>query len=84
MRFKSLVPMLQTREIDETRTWYETVLGAHVVHGNAMIAFLTYDDEHHRIAILNAPGAADRPRDRSGHRPGPGRQAGARAEAGPR
>lgn len=27
MRFKSLVPMLQTREIDETRTWYETVLG---------------------------------------------------------
>ncbi|BCJ89338.1 bleomycin resistance family protein [Terrihabitans soli] len=27
MRFKSLVPMLQTREIEKTRAWYETVLG---------------------------------------------------------
>src|ERR1700754_4668234 len=27
MHFKSLVPMLQTRDVEKTREWYETVLG---------------------------------------------------------
>jgi hypothetical protein len=42
--------------------WYTTVLEAEVVHSNAMLAFLTYDDEHHRIAIAAVPGLADKPR----------------------
>ncbi|MFZ5784619.1 MAG: VOC family protein [Pseudomonadota bacterium] len=36
--------------------WYCTVLGMHVVKRNDFICFLTYDDEHHRLAIVNIPG----------------------------
>ena len=32
--------------------WYGKVLGMEVVHENPMIAFMTYDDEHHRIALV--------------------------------
>lgn len=35
--------------------WYATVLGAHVVFENAFIGFLTYDEEHHRIAVIEEP-----------------------------
>jgi len=52
--------VFRTARFDEMKAWYQTVLGAHVVHGNPMLAFLTYDDEHHRIAILHTPGAPDR------------------------
>jgi catechol-2,3-dioxygenase len=33
--------------------WYQTVFGAKVQHRNQMLAFLTYDNEHHRFAIAN-------------------------------
>ena len=36
--------------------YYKKFLGAHAVYENEMLAFLTYDDEHHRIALLNIPG----------------------------
>jgi catechol 2,3-dioxygenase-like lactoylglutathione lyase family enzyme len=36
-------------------------LGATVVYKNNMIAFLTYDDGHHRIAVINEPGAQTQP-----------------------
>jgi len=32
-----------------------------VVHSDGMLAFLTYDAEHHRIAIANLPGLEDQP-----------------------
>jgi catechol-2,3-dioxygenase len=32
------------------------VLGAEVVHSDGILAFLTYDEEHHRIAIAGIPG----------------------------
>jgi catechol-2,3-dioxygenase len=32
------------------------VLKAEVVHDNGRICFLTYDDEHHRLALVNVPG----------------------------
>jgi catechol-2,3-dioxygenase len=38
------------------RHWYCTVLGAHVVFANPHAAFLTFDDEHHRVAIVEVPG----------------------------
>ena len=41
--------------------WYQAVLGAEVVHSDEMLAFLTYDDEHHRIAIAQLPGLEDQP-----------------------
>jgi catechol 2,3-dioxygenase-like lactoylglutathione lyase family enzyme len=41
--------------------WYKLAFEAEVVFGNADISFLTYDEEHHRIAIVRAPGLAPRP-----------------------
>jgi len=50
--------VLWSRKIEEMRDWYITVLDAHVVFENAAGAFLTYDDEHHRIAVANPVAAA--------------------------
>ena len=33
--------------------WYETVFDAKVQYQNPALAFLTYDDEHHRFAFVN-------------------------------
>ena len=51
----------RTGRFAELVHWYETVLGARVVHSDGMLAFLTYDDEHHRIAIANLPGLEEQP-----------------------
>ncbi len=53
--------VLKTKRIGEQVAWYETVLGARAVFRNDFIAFLTYDDEHHRIALVQNPGLADAP-----------------------
>ena len=36
---------------------YRDVFEADVVYENPALAFLTYDDEHHRVAVLNTPGS---------------------------
>jgi len=46
----------RTTRFEEMLNWYRTVLGAEVVHSDAMLAFLSYDAEHHRIAIAQIPG----------------------------
>lgn len=51
----------RTSRLEEMIHWYETVLAATVVHRDAMLAFLTYDDEHHRIAIAGIPGLEEQP-----------------------
>jgi len=33
--------------------WYKTVFDSRVQHQNPALAFLTYDDEHHRFAFVN-------------------------------
>jgi len=48
--------VLRTAQVDRVVDWYCTVLGARVVHQDGALAFLTYDDEHHRIAIVGDPG----------------------------
>jgi catechol 2,3-dioxygenase-like lactoylglutathione lyase family enzyme len=53
--------VVRTPRYEETVRWYETVLGARVVFGNPMLSFLTYDDEHHRVAVINMPGLAESP-----------------------
>ena len=37
------------------RDWYCTVLDAHVAYEDATLTFRTFDDEHHRIALLYPP-----------------------------
>jgi catechol 2,3-dioxygenase-like lactoylglutathione lyase family enzyme len=51
----------RTSRFDDMVRWYCTVLGAEVVHSDGTLAFLTYDDEHHRLAMVETP-AADAPR----------------------
>jgi catechol-2,3-dioxygenase len=51
----------RTSRFAELIAWYKTVLGAEVVHGDDMLVFLTYDDEHHRIAIAGIPGLEEQP-----------------------
>lgn len=47
--------VLMTNRVAEMRDWYCTVLGAHVVYENPMLCFITFDDEHHRMAFASAP-----------------------------
>ena len=54
--------VLATKQFQAMVDWYTTVLEAKVVHSNGMLAFMTYDDEHHRIAIAAVPGLVDKPR----------------------
>src|SRR4029450_13586884 len=56
----------RTACLDELVRWYSTVLGATVVHSDGTLAFLTYDDEHHRVAIVGIPGLPDQPATRAG------------------
>lgn len=51
--------VLRTSRFREMIAWYKTALGAHAVFANELLAFLTYDQEHHRVAILNVPNLAD-------------------------
>src|SRR5258708_7744567 len=43
----------RTRPFDPMVKWYETVFDAKVRYQNPVLAFLSYDDEHHRIALIN-------------------------------
>lgn len=47
--------VLQTSQLAEMRDWYCTVLDAHVVYEGHGLCFLTFDDEHHRVALLGSP-----------------------------
>jgi len=42
------------------REWYRAVLSADIVHDNPMISFISYDDEHHRVAFLDPGPLAQR------------------------
>ena len=53
--------VLRTARLPELLRWYQTVLGATIVHSDDTIAFLSFDDEHHRVAIVAVPGLPDRP-----------------------
>jgi len=48
--------VVRTSNFDAMRHWYQTVLNAHVVHDDGRLCFMTYDDEHHRLALVNVPG----------------------------
>lgn len=47
--------VLRTNNMKAMIDFYCTFLGARVVHGGKMLSFLTYDDEHHRIALVQIP-----------------------------
>ena len=47
--------VLRTRQFRPMLEWWANLLQAEVVFENGFIGFLTFDDEHHRIAIVQPP-----------------------------
>jgi catechol-2,3-dioxygenase len=47
--------VLRTEQFAELFEWWRNLLQAEVVFENGFLGFLTYDDEHHRIAIVQPP-----------------------------
>ena len=43
----------RTRRFEEMIDWYQKVFEAKVQQRNPVLAFMTYDDEHHRFAFVN-------------------------------
>jgi len=43
------------RPAGTVRDWYLKVPDAHAVFENEMLCFMTFDDEHHRLAIAQLP-----------------------------
>ena len=58
--------VLYTARYEELIAWYRLVLGMEATVHLPGICALTFDDEHHRMAIVNRPGLADRPADTAG------------------
>jgi catechol-2,3-dioxygenase len=52
--------VFQTSQPKEMIDWYCAVLDAHVVYQDDGLAFITFDDEHHRVAFIKAPVPLDR------------------------
>jgi catechol-2,3-dioxygenase len=58
----------RTRQFDKMIQWYRDVFDCKVQYQNPILAFLTYDDEHHRVALVNL--AAVKPQADEGERRG--------------
>ena len=48
--------VLRTADRARLCAWYMKVLNARKVFENEFISFITYDDEHHRVAFVQVPG----------------------------
>ena len=58
--------VLRTTRLTEMVQWYKTVLNAEVLYRNDFLVFMTYDEEHHRIAFAQVPGLVEKPKGCSG------------------
>lgn len=58
--------VIRTARFEELLEWWTTVLAARVVHRADHLAFVTYDDEHHRLAFLRNPEVGDDARSHAG------------------
>ncbi|AHH19785.1 putative extradiol ring-cleavage dioxygenase [Nocardia nova SH22a] len=47
--------VFQTGQPNVVRDWYCAVLDGHVVYQDEALCFITFDDEHHRVALLTPP-----------------------------
>ena len=54
--------VLRTRNVKVMADFYRDFLGGSTAHENEKMSFITYDDEHHRIAIAELPNL--KPKDR--------------------
>jgi len=58
--------VLQTNHRREMIDWYCTVLGAEILYEAERISFISYDDEHHRVAFLDPGPLVERQPDAAG------------------
>ncbi len=47
--------VVKTARSQEMIAWYRTVFGARVIHEDDRLAFLTWDEESHRLAFVKVP-----------------------------
>ena len=52
--------VLRTGQFDKMIEWYQAVLAARIVFRDERLCFLSYDDEHHRLALIHIPGVPPR------------------------
>lgn len=52
--------VLRTNQLEKMVDFYKTFLGAESMYENDILAFLTYDEEHHRIALVQIPGTENK------------------------
>ena len=52
--------VFETDQLKTMRDWYCELLEGHVVYEGHGLCFITHDDEHHRIALLEAPEPLER------------------------
>src|SRR5687768_7739823 len=52
---------IRARNLGEMVQWYSTVFNAKIQHENEFLAFMTFDDEHHRLVIFEDPETVDKP-----------------------
>ena len=53
--------VFRTSRYRELIAWYQTVLNAQIAFSNDVLTFLSYDEEHHRVAVINMPDLQPRP-----------------------
>ena len=58
--------VLRTTRLKEMVEWYKAVLNAEVLYQNDFLVFMTYDEEHHRIALAAVPGLVEKPKRSAG------------------
>jgi catechol-2,3-dioxygenase len=51
---------LRAKKYPEVVAWYKEVFNARVQHENDFLAFMTFDEEHHRFVIFDAPDTVDK------------------------
>lgn len=52
---------IRARRFREMIQWYAQVFRAEVQHENEFLAFMTFDEEHHRLVIFEDPETVERP-----------------------
>ena len=57
---------IRARRLKEMVQWYRDVFGAKVQHENEFLAFMTFDQEHHRLVIFEDPETVDKPANAAG------------------